>query len=102
MLGVLSIGLLRAAPGWMARKIDADAAEEIAAQRAHLTANRLADPFFQIGIESCAASHGNGERRRAAHHHATGSIQELQSFKSEALDDARITGVGAVASDHHV
>ena len=102
MLGVLSVALLRTAPGWMARKIDADAGKEIAAQRAHLAADGLADPFFQMDIEGCAASHGNGEGGGAAHHHTTGSIEELQSFNSEALYDARIPGVGSVASDHHV
>ena len=86
----------------MARKIDADATEEIAAQGAHLTADRRADPFFQIDIEGCAASHGNGEGRRAAHDDTTGSIEELQPFNSEALNDARVPVVGSVASDHHV
>ena len=102
MFRVFSVSLLRTAPSRMTRQIDADATEEIPPQRTNLTADRLADPFFKIDIESCSASHGNGECRRSAHDDTTGSIEELQSINSKALDDACIPSVGTVAADHHV
>ena len=58
---ILAIGLLGAAPGGVAEKVDADAAEEIAAERAKLAADDVTDPFLQVSIQGGAARHRTGK-----------------------------------------
>ena len=99
---VLAVGLLGPAPGGMTEQVHAHRAGVGGAAGAQLGADRLADAFFQVGIERCAASHADRERRRVTDHAPAWPIGEVDSGNPESRHLRRRPRVLVVAARRHV
>ena len=83
---IVAVGLLGPTPGRVAGQVDADPAEEVAAQGADLPADHVADLLLELDVPGGAAGHGDRERGAVAGHAATGSVDEPRAGKPEPLD----------------
>ena len=81
---LLAVGLLGATPGRVAEQVDADAAEEVAALRPDLGADRLADPLLELRIPGRAAGHRHRERGGPADHRAARAVAEPDAGHARA------------------
>jgi hypothetical protein len=99
VMRILAIGFLRAAPGGMAKEIDADRARKVAILRADFDPHRFTDAALQIGIEARAARHGAGETGGMPARHAARAIGEPEGRDAEPFDPAaRAIGIAAPAA----
>ncbi len=97
MSRVLSIGLLSPAPGWVAQKVDADAAEIIAAERAEFPADGVADALLEVRVEGRAARHGNREGGRAVQNDSARPVGEADAGNAEPRNLAGRPDPAAIA-----
>ncbi len=82
---IVPVRLLDAAPGRVAGQVDADAAEEVAAEGADLAADDVPDLFLQRDVPGRAARHRDGERGGCAGDAAAGPVDETGARQPQAI-----------------
>ena len=88
--GILTVCLLRPAPGRVSQKIDTDAGKKIGPLSASFPCDRFTDLRLHFGIPGRASRHGHREAGRIAHHDPAGTV---------AKADAPNASVGKIAGD---
>ncbi len=99
---VLAVGLLRAAPGRVAQQVDADAAEEVAAQRPQFAADHVADALLQLEVPRRPACHRHGKCRRPLHHDPARPVAKADAGDPQPWGGAGRPDVRVVAAVKHI
>ena len=83
VVGVLAVGLLRAAPARVAEQVEARGQADVGALGARLPSDRFAYALFQRVVEAGGSCHGDGEAGGYAAGDAAGTIDEVEPAETQ-------------------